>query len=87
MTAYVFVSESPHFALTHDDGSAVVPDLPAGDYSVQVWHPRIKGEPESTSQRVSVAGGVDSSVQFTIEQRYVWRPRRSPSAAGGSSYR
>jgi plastocyanin len=87
MTAYVFVSETPYFALTRADGSAVVPDLPLGSYTVQVWHPRIKGEPESTGQRVSVADGADSSLQFTIEQRRVWRPRRSPSAGGGPSYR
>jgi plastocyanin len=86
MTAYVFVSESPYFALTHADGSAVMSDLPLGSYAVQVWHPRIKGEPESTSQRVSVADGADSTVAFTIGQRRVWRPRRSPSSGGGSSY-
>jgi plastocyanin len=87
MTAYVFVSQSPYFALTEADGSAVLPDLPSGRYTVQVWHPRIQGEPESTSQGVSVGDGADSSVQFTIQQRYVWHPRRSPSAGGGPSYR
>jgi plastocyanin len=87
MTAYVFVSESPYFALTEADGSAVVTDLPRGSYTVQVWHPRIKGEPNATSQHVSIGDGADSSLQFTIEQRHVWRPRRGPSAGGGSSYR
>lgn len=87
MTAYVFVSESPYFALTDAGGNAVVPDLPAGDYSVQVWHPRLKGEPESAGQRVSVGDAGDAAVQLEIEQRHVWRPRRSPSAGGGPAYR
>jgi plastocyanin len=87
MTAYVFVSESPYFALTHADGSAVVSDLPLGSYSVHVWHPRIKGEPGSTSQRISVADGADKSVKFTVQQKHVWRPRRSPSSGGGANYR
>jgi hypothetical protein len=87
MTAYVFVSESPYFALTGADGSAVVPDLPLGSYSVQVWHPKIKGESESTSQQISVDGDSSNALRFEIEQRHVWRPRRSPSAGGGSGYR
>jgi hypothetical protein len=87
MTAYVFVSESPYFGLTDGEGSTLVPDLPLGNYTVQVWHPQIKSSSEPTSQSVSVADGTDSSVHFTIQQRRVWRPRRAPSAGGGPSYR
>jgi len=87
MTAYVFVSESPYYALTAEDGSAVVSDLPLGSYSVAVWHPRLKGDPESSGQRVTLQDGASPAVEFTIQQKRVWRPRRSPAAGGGRSYR
>jgi plastocyanin len=85
MKAYVFVSESPYFAVTGAGGSATV-DLPAGDYTVEVWHPELKGEPSSTSQPVAL-NGADAAMDFAIKRKRVWSPRRSPSAGGGGRYR
>jgi plastocyanin len=85
MRAYVFVSESPYFAVTQAGGKASV-ELPAGEYSVEVWHPALKGDPKSTSQRVAL-GGSRSSLDFAIEKKRVWTPRRAPSRGGGGSYR
>lgn len=87
MMAYVFVSETPYFALSQADGRATVPDLPAGDYAAYVWHPQLKGAPEDTIQRISVGAEDGSSLAFTIQRKRVWRPRRAPSTGGGSSYR
>jgi plastocyanin len=83
MAAYVFVSESPYFAVTSDDGTATIGGLPSGEYKIGVWHPRIKGEYESTLQRVAVGDGSGSPVAFTIKQKRIWRPRRSPSGGDG----
>jgi plastocyanin len=85
MRAYVFVSESPYFAVTQAGGKASV-ELPTGEYSVEVWHPALKGDPESTSQRVALSGS-RSSLDFAIEKKRVWTPRRAPSRGGGGSYR
>jgi plastocyanin len=88
MTAYVFVSESPYFTLTGEDGTATVQNLPDGDYAVRVWHPRIKHDTESTTQSVSVGNGnaPGSSLEFRIEQKRVWRPRRAPAADDEGGY-
>ncbi len=83
MSAYVFVSETPYFALTDAAGRANLAGLPPGDYAVRVWHPRLKGDPEATSQRISAASDSDSSLTFSIQEKRVWRPRRAPSLAGG----
>jgi len=85
MKAYVFVSESPYFAVTEADGKATV-ELPSGDYTVEVWHPELKGEPSSTSQPVSLTGA-EAALDFAIKRKRVWSPRRSPSSGGGGSYR
>lgn len=83
MKAYVFVSETPYFGMTGADGSVTLRDLPTGDYELRVWHPQLKGEVESTAQRVSI-GGADVSVRFTIQQKRLWRARRAPTVGQGS---
>ncbi|MBW2268057.1 MAG: methylamine utilization protein [Deltaproteobacteria bacterium] len=86
MSAHVFVSESPHFAVTAADGRATLEEVPAGDYEITVWHPRLKEESEQTRQRISLAGALGSPLGFTIEEKRVWRPRRAP-ARGAALYR
>jgi plastocyanin len=85
MKAYVFVTESPFFAVTAAGGDATI-ELPAGGYEVEVWHPELKGEPASLTQRISV-DGERASLSFSIERRHVWTPRRAPSRDGAGGYR
>ncbi len=44
MLAYVLVVETPWFAVSKDRGNAVVENVPAGDYNMLIWHPRMKEE-------------------------------------------
>jgi plastocyanin len=39
MEAYVLVVETPYFAKTAADGKAVIANVPAGRYRLQLWHP------------------------------------------------
>ena len=56
MIAYAFVAESPWTALTGADGHAVIPDVPAGNYQAQVWHPKFPPGHERPSLRAVVSG-------------------------------
>jgi hypothetical protein len=85
MRAYVFVVETPYFALTGADGRASL-EAPEGEYSVRVWHPALEGDPAQQGQRASVEEGAASELRFAIEQGRIWRPRRAPSL-GGDGYR
>jgi plastocyanin len=38
MTAYVGVSPHPYFAVSGTDGSFEIPNLPPGEYTIEVWH-------------------------------------------------
>jgi plastocyanin len=82
MKAYVYVTDTPHFAVTDASGRARLEGLSARDYSVSVWHPRqAKGD---VQKQVSVGAG-GQSAEFVVERKRVWRPRRAPSA-GGANY-
>jgi plastocyanin len=81
MRAYVFVVETPHFAVSGADGRATLA-LPAGEYSVRIWHPELEGEPAQQGQRLSVEADADTELRFAIEQGRVWKARRSPSLRG-----
>jgi plastocyanin len=82
MIAYVAVLPTPYFQVTRQDGRAVLKDLPAGQYTVQVWHPALKGQPEAFAQRVDVGGGTKSLV-FTLPLKHDVRAKRAPGLTTG----
>jgi len=82
MIAYVAVLPTPHFQATRQDGRAVLKDLPAGQYTVQVWHPALKGQPEALAQRVDV-GGSTKNLLFTLPLKHDLRAKRAPGLTTG----
>ena len=82
MIAYVAVLPTPYFQVTRQDGRAVLKDLPAGQYNVQVWHPALKGQPEALAQRVDV-GGATKSLLFTVPLKSDVRAKRAPGLTTG----
>ena len=75
MLAYVQVVSTPYFARTGAGGDARLPGLPTGAYEVRVWHPRLKGAPEATAQRVTLAATDAGQLGFVIA---LGRDRRIP---------
>src|SRR5437868_12020365 len=82
MIAYVAVLPTPFFQVTRQDGRAVLKDLLAGQYNVQVWHPALKGQPEALAQRVDVGGGT-KSLDFTLPLKHDVRAKRAPGLTSG----
>ena len=64
MRGYIAVFKHPYFAVTGKDGSFELKDLPAGDYTVTVWH----GKLGSQSQKITVAAGQPSKLDFVFKQ-------------------
>ncbi|MCB0403163.1 MAG: hypothetical protein KDD51_00155 [Bdellovibrionales bacterium] len=56
MTAYVGVVDNPYFAVTGDDGSFTLKDVPPGDYTIEAWHEKLK----TKTATVKVAGAGDA---------------------------
>ncbi|MBI5508634.1 MAG: hypothetical protein HY903_07765 [Deltaproteobacteria bacterium] len=64
MISYVVVLQNPHFAVTADDGSFRIDDVPAGDYTVKLWHERKVADP----QRLQVTDGGTSIATFELRK-------------------
>jgi hypothetical protein len=60
MEGYVVVLKTPYFAVTDKAGNFTIKDVPAGDYHLEVWHSKLKGEgsvvavPETGSATVNL---------------------------------
>jgi plastocyanin len=61
MSGYVHVSQHPFFAITGDDGSFVIPDVPPGDYTLLAWHETLKAQ----TRPITVKAGEVKEVEFT----------------------
>lgn len=86
MSAYVFVAETPWYAVTDAAGAARLEALPAGTYQIAVWHPTLKGEPQALAQTLTIGGNDAPSLSFRIEQKRVFKPWRAPNALKTGGY-
>jgi len=84
MLGYVYVSDTPFFAKTLAAGTATIEGMPAGDYSVRVWHPSMDGSEESTTRRVTLNADGPTSVEWQLTLKPLFRvPRVSGSGSTG----
>lgn len=83
MIAYVAVLPTPYFQVTGSDGRAVIRNLTPGQYTVQAWHPSLKGSPEQFAQAADVGGDGVRELTFTIQLRADFRAKRAPSLSNG----
>jgi plastocyanin len=56
MEGFVTVMSTPYFAVTAEDGSYVIKNVPDGSYTVKVWHPKLKAAQKS----VAVKGATEA---------------------------
>lgn len=61
MEAFVVVTPSPYYAVTNAKGEFEIEDLPDGEYTVKVWHPKLK----EISKNVAVTGS--TTVEFALK--------------------
>lgn len=83
MLAYVYVSESPYFAVTGADGKVRLSALTPGGYTVRVWHPRLAVAESETARAVTVVGGASAQIAWQLKLRRETRIRRAPTRPGG----
>lgn len=86
MLGYIYVADTPFFGKSAKDGKILIADVPAGEYSVRVWHPDMKGTEESTMRQVTL----DATQAANMEWQLTLKPAfRVPRASGriGAAYR
>ncbi len=65
MTGYIVVTDNPYFAVTGDDGSFELKNVPPGKYTVEIWHEKYGSQP----QEITVADGkpTDLKAEFKVK--------------------
>jgi plastocyanin len=49
MGAYILVLETPYFAVTDKEGNYEIKNVPAGNYTLKIWHEKLKGNEVSVT--------------------------------------
>jgi plastocyanin len=63
MSAYIIVLENPLYVQPKTDGTYTIEGIPAGKYSIHVWHERFSSPPQS----VTVTSGGATTVDFRLQ--------------------
>ena len=64
MEGYVITLQNPYFAVSDKDGNFTIKNVPAGKYTVKIWHEKLKG----ASQEVTVTESGSTEVTFEIKK-------------------
>jgi plastocyanin len=83
MVGYIYVSESPYYATTDAHGSAKLAGLPAGAYTVRIWHPQLAQPEESTRRRAELTEPALMEWQLSLKPEVRVRRAPAPRGAGG----
>ena len=68
MLGYIRVVDTPHFAVTNEQGVALIDGVPSGDFVVEVWTPRVRATELPAAQHVAV-GNSAAALGFHITGR------------------
>lgn len=63
MNAYVGVLEHPYFAVTDENGRFSIPQMPAGTFTLEIWHERLGTQ----TQQVTVAPKDTKDISFAYK--------------------
>jgi hypothetical protein len=65
MSAYIGVLDHPFFAVTKDDGTFTIPNLPPGKYTLEAWHEELGTQ----DQDITVAAGAPVTANFDFKPK------------------
>lgn len=65
MSAFVVLNKNPYFAVTKDDGSFQIKDVPPGTYTVEAWHEKLG----TKTQKVTVTEGKPAEAKFDFSDK------------------
>jgi plastocyanin len=74
MIAYLIVTDAAWFGRTGPDGSWTASDLPAGDFRIEVWHPRLREQAQVIERQLVV----DASQSNTLDVKLTRTLRPEP---------
>ena len=73
MLAYIYVVGTPYFGKTANGDGTIT--LPAGNYSVKVWHPNQRGNAAAQTVEVPASGSKQVTFKVDLKRGRAQRPR------------
>jgi plastocyanin len=84
MLGYIYVSETPYFVRSAQDGKGLIRELPEGEYIVKVWHPLMTESEESTARRIVLSDNKASKLEWQLSLKRAFKlPRNTVSRGFG----
>jgi len=65
MAGWIVVAKHPYYAVTGKDGAFRFDDVPAGNYTVEIWHEKL-GKQQA---QVTATPGGETTVEFVLKQK------------------
>lgn len=62
MSAWLVVAEHPYYVVSDEEGRFKLTDVPAGDYTVKLWHESLGVQ----TKRLQVKEGGETKVEFKL---------------------
>jgi len=86
MVGYIQVVNTPYHGVSDDAGQLAISNVPAGNYTLFVWHPGIKsGAAIEQPLLVNDGSNVQNDLTLDIKPEYFWKPPR-PAEADEEQY-
>ena len=79
MRGYIYVSATPFFGQTDKSGSVTISNIPAGEYSLLIWHPQITSNNKTDDRLVSFSKNDTKHMSAQIELKPLIKIRRAPT--------
>lgn len=86
MLGYIYVADTPFFGKSAKDGKVLIADVPAGEYSVRVWHPDMKATEEPTVRNMTLYASQAADMEWQLTLKPIFRIPRA-SGSSGAAYR
>lgn len=74
MLGYIYVVDTPYFALVDGNGRAEFRNLPAGEYTVNLWHPGLRSSGGEKLVSVRISDDKDVLESLTVKIKRVRQP-------------
>ncbi len=84
MIGYIYITDSPYFAITDSTGKAHIGGLHSGMYTAHVWQSQMLVDETATSRQLTLNQESFETIEWQLDIKPDLRPRRSPLPASGS---
>jgi plastocyanin len=83
MQAHIAVVDNPYYAVTDEDGRFTIPDLPAGTYTVRVWHEYLGEQTQNLTVDANNETALNLDLRSLLDQKS--RPTAITAAPGAAA--